>query len=147
MINEKEISLVKKLFRSLEERRGGAPRAIDDLFVYIDLSSGEVSLYDDREELLTTNTVYTWQKPDYKVPSEQMIRTLNYAVMELEVEGYWDREFFRQPLHVTLVDRDFQMIEELYYLDRDLAILSQPLLDGLDDELGDFLDKLLPEIK
>lgn len=143
MVNEKELSLVKKLFRSIvASSEYGKIISISDVFVEIALKNGEIFLYNDNYDVIGSTIIYSWAKPDYNMPSDQMIRTLNCAIKELEVEGYWDNAVFYQPLNICLVNNSHEVLEELYFLDNEMIVLSEPLLSGYDDDLDSFLKKL-----
>ena len=65
----------------------------------------------------------------------------------LEQKGYWDKAIFARPFSVVLVRSDFSVLEELLFLDEELVQLSTPLLEGLNDELNEFLSELLVDLK
>ncbi|MBQ3832247.1 MAG: hypothetical protein II815_03635, partial [Bacteroidales bacterium] len=50
-----------------------------------------------------------------------------------------------QPYSIDLVDDDKETISELLFVDGDTEILNKELLKGLDNELNDFLKKLLED--
>lgn len=146
MVNEKELSLVKKLFKSIEleaQKEANCKLSIGDIFVQIDFEKGEVSIFSEQEDQLASTIIYNWVKPEYTTPSDMMIRTLNYAIRELELENFWDNDIFVQPLHISLVDKSFNVLEDLYFLDNDMVVLSEPLLKDLDKDLEDFLKNIM----
>ena len=50
-----------------------------------------------------------------------------------------------KPYSFVLVDEDKETIEDLLLIDDDIVIAEDGLLQGLDEELDDFLKKLLSE--
>lgn len=145
MINEKKLSLIKKAFREIiSDKENEQLFPISDIFIHISLDSGEMVLYNDTHEQISSITIYAWRKPDYSMPSENMILSIKYAIKELEVEEFWDEEAFCHPLNISIVDDEHNIIEELYFIDNEMVIFSEPLLSGYDDELDNFLKDLLP---
>ena len=140
----KEIQVIQKLFRSLtdsiapEHLRSG----VTDIFVRINSESGELSLFGDDDEQISSTIIFSWVDKGDK-PTSEMRKVLRQAVSKLDAEGFWTHESFQRPFSVSLVDEDFSTIEELLFLDDELVQLTTPLLEGLDDELSRFIDELL----
>lgn len=144
MVNDKELSLIKKAFRGItSDKENEQLYPISDIFIHISLNSGEMVLYNDAYDQMTSMVIYAWIKPDYNMPSESMILSIKYAIKELEVEEFWDGDAFCHPLNISIVDDEHNIIEELYFLDNDMVTFSEPLLSGYDDELDSFLKNLL----
>ena len=147
--NERELQLLRKHFLSLLSEE--APRLdhpINDLFIQLDCAAGELRLYDDTDEELSRLPVYAWEDTgSVDAPSEAALETLREVVTRLEQKGYWDKTLFARPFSVVLVRSDFSVLEELLFLDEELVQLSTPLLEGLNDELNEFLSELLVDLK
>lgn len=142
--SSKEVQVLQKLFRSLTAE--GSPHrltsGITDLFIRINGESGEVSLYGDDDELITSTVIFSWVGQGDKSLG-QRAKALRSAITALEGEGFWEHEVFERPFSVVLVSEEFTSEEELLFLDDDLLQLTTPLLAGLDAELGEFIDELL----
>ena len=50
-----------------------------------------------------------------------------------------------KPFSLVLIDEDKETISDLYLVDDDTLIFDDELLKGLDEELDEFLKKLLSE--
>lgn len=146
---EKATQLLGQLFRSLVEESN--PKRLTsrmhDLFVRIDLERGEVVLLGDDEEPLASCVIFSWIVPEEEAPTEEMIVVLREVVATLERQNYWEHPLFEQPFSVVLVDKMFAPIENLLYLDEDMIQVTRPLLEGLSEELDDFIHNLLGDLK
>ena len=147
--NERDLQLLRKFFLSLVAE--GSPlitKPINDLFLQIDCEVGELRIYDDQDELIAHQEVFSWAETGSSGdPTREAIETLRELVTRLEQKGFWSKELFARPFSVELVRPDFSLIEVLLFLDEDLFNLSKPLMDDLDEELGKFMDSLLGEEK
>lgn len=150
MGTNKELQLVERLLVDLtrEDNPQRIKHALHDLFVRVNTTTGELSIYGDEDELLTSLTLFAWIKEgEPTAPTEEMLAVLREAVARLESRGYWEGELFARPFSVELVDDAFNTLEVLLYLDEELIQASRPLLEGLDEELNSFLGALLEDLK
>ena len=76
--NERELQLLRKHFLSLLSEE--APRLdhpINDLFIQLDCTAGELRLYDDTDEELSRLPVYAWEDTgSVDAPSEAFLQSL-----------------------------------------------------------------------
>ena len=59
--NERELQLLRKLFLALASDE--APlltRPVNDLFLQIDCEEGELRIYDDQDELIAHQEIFSW---------------------------------------------------------------------------------------
>lgn len=140
----KEAQVLEQLFRSLvnESKFNRLRSGLTDLFVRINMESGEVGLYGDDDELLCSTIIFSWVGKGGQ-PTPCMIRSLKEVVANLDNQGYWTHEMFERPFSVELVNEEFDTVEELLFLDDELIKVSLPLLENLDDELNSFINQLL----
>lgn len=146
---EKVMQLLSELFLSLldENNTEHLQSGINDLFVRVDLERGEVALLGEEEEMLASSIIFSWIVPEATEPTKEMCEMLQTVVAQLERQGYWESTLFEQPFSVVLVDRMFAPIEGLLYLDDDTIQLSKPLLEGLNEDLDNFIHELLGDLK
>lgn len=146
---EKRMQLLGDLFRSLVDEV--SPKrlrsSVHDLFVRLDLERGEVMLLSDDEEPLASCVIFSWIAPELPTPSDEMVDTLGEVVAALEREGYWAHPLFARPFSVVLVDKMMGQIESLLYVDEEMIQITRPLLEGLSEDLDDFIAKLLGDLK
>lgn len=147
--NERELQLLRKLFLALaSEEAPLLTRPVNDLFLQIDCEEGELRIYDDQDELIAHQEIFSWSDTGtIDEPATEAVETVRELVTRLEQKGFWSKEVFARPFSIELVRSDFSVIEELLFLDEDLVKLSSPLLDGLGKELDKFLGELLEDLK
>lgn len=146
---EKEIQLLQRLFEDLlDPNNPKRPQVgLSDIFVRIDTERGEVALYGDDDELINAVVLFSWVASEESAPSSTMISQLREAISRLESRGFWEHDLFEHPFSIELVGEDFETIEELLFLDDDLVKVSTPLLEGLHEDLDNFLGNLLSDLK
>lgn len=149
---EKQLELITGLFCDLlrESNPNRLQVGLSDLFVQINPTTGEVSLFSDEDEPLGSCTIFSWAKgndSDYQAVVAEALPILREAVAILEQRGWWQHNLFERPFSVELVSQDFETIEELLFLDDDLVKVTTPLLQGLNEDLDNFLADLLGDLK
>ncbi len=144
--SNKEPLILERLFRSLTEET--APHklrsGITDLFIRINQETGEISLYGDDDELITSTIIFSWVGKEPK-HFEQISRSIKDVINKLQHEGYWEQDVFERPFSIELVTESFETIEELLFIDDELVKVTTPLLENLDAELSAFIDKLMTD--
>lgn len=141
--NKKEVQLLERLLRCLVDG-GVLQHRLSDLFIRINMETGEVILYGDDDEPLTSTVIFSYiGKGDDAF--QEAIQQLKRSIANLSKANYWEHELFERPFSIELVDDAFTPIEELLFLDDDIVKISPPLLEHLDQELSDFIRKLLEE--
>lgn len=147
--NERELQLLRKHLLALAS--GDAPllsHPINDLFIQVDGATGQVRFYDDTDTEISHFSIFAWQGGgSIDAPEAGVIETLRESITRLEQKGYWDKPLFSRPFAIELVGADFHRVEELLFLDEDLIKLDEPLLEGLSEDLDQFLSDLLADIK
>lgn len=147
---EKQVQLITRLFEGLlaENNPKRLHIGISDLFVQLNHTTGEVSIYSDEEEILDSCTIYSWgQQEDEQSALALAKPVLREVISTLEAKGWWESKLFERPFSVELVAEDFSTIEELLFLDDELVKVTTPLLQGLSEDLNNFLQELLPNLK
>ncbi len=144
----KASQLIERLFEDLTT--AGHARCLkehlNDLFVRVNMATGEVSLYGDGDELLNSIEIYGWIKEDALRPTPEMVDTLYSVIAKLDSRAYWDSPYFERPFSIELVTAEFETIEHLLFLDDDTIKLSAPLLEGMNEDLDKFMADLLGDL-
>ncbi|MBQ8968295.1 MAG: hypothetical protein IJ064_00975 [Bacteroidaceae bacterium] len=120
----------------------GQDAVMTDIHLQVKPSSGELLAYDDNDEELTRIVVEQWiEAPDedfYEVATRQIchcIENVRTAIV--------DSMAVMHPFSFVLVDEDGETLRDIYLVDDETLILSHELLEGLDEELDQFLRDLL----
>ena len=105
---------------------------VTDIHIQPNQNSGELFIYDDEDEELSSVTIDEWtayEGDDFYEDAEE--------------NGSFDKLTILKPYSFVLVDEDKETISELLLVDDDTLLVNDELLKGLDKELDDFLKDLL----
>lgn len=119
-----------------------------DMYVQVDSESGELQIYDEKEQLLDKVVIFDWVGfTDEGQLRKKVVSALKPVLALLASKNVFDAPQIAKPFSVSLTDEDFTVTEELLFLDDDLLRADDPLLKDLDAELDDFLAKLLSDVE
>lgn len=127
-----------------EFQRPQEQSVVTDIHIMPIRETGEVTVSDDDRDLATTQLPDLADIPEdifYEVMEKALRRILKDIdeVQPLESLAIW------KPFSFVLVDDDRETVAELMLFDDDNTLLSQSLMQGLDEELDTFLKDLLSE--
>ena len=116
---------------------------VTDIYLQPTIGTGTLQIYNDDEEDLGQYEVEEWSdyiaEAFYQNTEEDLREVLN----QLKNEGYLETLNILKPYSFVLVDEEKETITELLLMDDDTVIVSHELLEGLDEELDNFLKDLL----
>jgi len=105
--------------------------------------SGELKVFDDDDDEISSVVISEFEglvgSDAVKDVSVILRKALDHRRKELE------NLVILKPYSFVLVDDDKETIEDLLLIDDDIVIAEDGLLQGLDEELDEFLKKLLSE--
>ena len=127
-----------------EFQRPQEQAVVTDIHIMPIRETGEVTVSDDDRDLATTQLSDLAEIPEdifYEVMEKALRRILRDIdeVQPRESLAIW------KPFSFVLVDDDRETVAELMLFDEDNTLLSQSLMQGLDEELDSFLKDLLAE--
>ncbi|OAV69871.1 hypothetical protein Barb6XT_00209 [Bacteroidales bacterium Barb6XT] len=151
-MNAKVLSLIENAVVSAVDRlvKDNFGKSVSDLNLQVNPENGEFQIYDDSENRLGKIVIFDWISKDENEDefNEQVAATLKGIVTNLSAKGVFNKSCFVKPLSIYLTDDDFVIIEELLFLgDDEVVRVDDPLLKDLSADLGDFLKKLLSDMK
>ena len=114
-----------------------------DLHIKVVQDSGELLAYDDDEQEITRCVVDQWidNKDDDFYP--QVAQLLREAIVSMKDK--MENLGIMKPYSFVMENDDGEHVSELYVVDDDTVIIGGDLMQGLEKELDDFLDRLLDE--
>ena len=115
---------------------------VTDFHIYVDGSKGDVIIMDDDDNNLARVHILEWEGEHNEEVFEKALRNL---LAEMHKNGHFDSLNIAKPYSFVLTDEDQQSIVDLLIIDDDTIILSEDLLKGFDEEMDEFLKKLLEE--
>ena len=116
---------------------------LTDIHLRASQDSGELLAFDDDDKEITRCVVEEWidNKDDNFY---QEITTLLRNILK-RMRNTVDNLGILKPYSFTLENDDRENIAELYVADDETIIIDGDLMEGLDKDLDDFLEKLLKE--
>lgn len=132
------IAEMAKQFTTIEDT------AATDLHFQVNSENGALTIFDDDDNILASTIITEWATPndDNNIAIE---RTLRKALEKAQADNVLDNMNILKPYSCVLVDDDKETIVDLLYVDDDTYIISDDLLKGFDEEMDEFLKKLLEE--
>ena len=115
---------------------------VTDFHIYIDGNSGDVNIMDDEDNTLARVHILEWEGEHNEEVFEKELQAI---LGEMHENGNFDNLNIAKPYSFVLTDDDHQSIVDLLIVDDDTIILSEDLLKGFDEEMDEFLKKLLEE--
>lgn len=120
--------------------------SLTDIFITVDKESGEVSFYDDEENRVAEIVVFDWVDKSEELGDEEVISVLREATEELDKNQMFASLDIYKPFSVNYADENFAVIEELLLINEESIVqIDDDLMDKLDREFDEFLDRLLKE--
>lgn len=145
-LSESSFQEIRKLIKDalVKYRRPEDQSVVTDIYVMPVRETGEISVYDDDNVLGSIQLSELVLIPEDSFYSF-MESELRRIIKDLDSEQSLEELAIWKPFSFVLVDDERETITELMIFDEDNALLSQSLMQGLDDELEDFLKGLMDE--
>lgn len=116
---------------------------VTDFHLQANPNSGELIIYNDDDEELAHTTIEEWTAYEGENFNEEVERILTTLLNEIKSKGAFDAVAVLKPYSFVLVDEEKETLAELLLMDDDTLLVNDELLKGLDEELDEFLKKLL----
>ena len=136
---------LERALRKLAEKFPAEQEAtmLSDIHFRVSQETGELTILDDDDRELTRCVVEEWidNKDDdfYEQITPVLRKCLDKQKQVIENMS------ILKPYSFVLEDDDKESIAELFVVDDDVVIIDPDLMEGLDKDLDDFLDKLLAD--
>ena len=115
---------------------------VTDFHIRVNGENGELTILDDDDKTLARVHIKEWEGEHNEEVYE---KELQNELTKMHRQGAFDSLNIVKPYSFVLTDEDGQSIVDLLIIDDDTLILSADLLEGFDEEMNDFLKKLLEE--
>lgn len=144
IITEQTVQQIDRAIRKIADKfpAGREASQLTDIHLCVSQDTGELMAFDDDDNEITRCVVEEWignNTDDFYADITAVLRKVIAANKEL-VESMG----ILKPYSFVLEDDDKENIAELYVVDDETMIISGDLMQGLDDDLNDFLKQLLP---
>jgi hypothetical protein len=125
---------IKESLADYEAKEEG--NSLSDLYLYHDVEDNSLTVYDD-----TDNELNKIQLPDDR--SFNLAHTLRQVLQQEGKERLFDRKYIVKPFTISMVDKDFVVLEELFFWDDDTIKVNDKLWTNIEKDLDNFLENLL----
>lgn len=117
---------------------------VTDIYLQPNMLSGELSVFDDDDELLASAVIAEWENANPEEFQSGCELALKKVLNQLLVDGEFASLPIMKPYSFVMVDSEKETLAELLIVDEEETMfLNDELLKGLDDELNAFLKDLL----
>ena len=128
-----------KKYASMENRS-----VVTDIYLQPDMQSGELSVFNDDDELLASLVIDEWMNVNPEEFQSGCELDLKKVLNQLSSDGAFASLPIMKPYSFVMVDAEKEILAELMIVDdEETMFLNDELLKGLDDELNAFLKDLL----
>ena len=136
-------SLHAALAKIAELYSGEEDQLVSTDFYLMPSSEGTLCVYNDEDEAIATAEVPEWEtyKPDTFYADVEA--DLREAIAGANANGELERLAVWMPYSFVLVDDERETVADLLLVDEDTLLVTNSLLDGLNEELNSFLEQLL----
>ena len=140
---EQTLQQIDRALRKTAEQFPATEEAtqMTDRHLRVTQESGELLAFDDDDQELMRCVVEQWidNKDDDFYP--EVARLLRERINKMK--GLMDGMSILKPYSFVLEDDDQEVMEDLYVVDDDIALLPPLSIDSFDSDLDEFLDNLL----
>ena len=138
-------SLHAALAKIAELYSGEEDQLVSTDFYLMPSSEGTLGVYNDEDEAIATAEVPEWETYEPDTFYADVEADLREAIAGANANGELERLAVWMPYSFVLVDDERETVADLLLVDEDTLLVTNSLLDGLNEELNSFLDQLLKD--
>ena len=141
---QQTIQQIQRAIRKIVDKfPASAEPVLTDIHMQVKPESGELLAFDDDMEELTRIVVDQWLEPTEEDLYDAAAIAIKQSISSLR--GEVEQMSVMRPFSFVLMGEDDETMSDLYIVDDDTIILDTELLQGLDEELDQFLEDLLKD--
>lgn len=144
-VNEQTIQQIERFLKKITSKYPMSQEAevLTDIHVRVSQESGDIMAFNDDDDEITRCVVEEWidNKDDNFYGNVTNILRLEMTKHKEMIENM----SILKPYSFVLEDDDKENIAELYVVDDDTVIIGGDLMEGLEEDLDEFLKKLLKD--
>ncbi|MBR1504212.1 MAG: hypothetical protein IJ618_10065 [Prevotella sp.] len=143
--SEQALQQIERTLRKTIEKFPSSEEAtvITDIHLRVIQETGELTVYNDDDEEITRSVVEQWIDNKDDNFYHEITPVLRKSI-EKHKEAIEHMSILK-PFSFVLEQEDKEAVEELYLVDDDTVIIDPDLMEGLDEDLDKFLEKLLKD--
>ena len=143
--SQQTIHQIERILRKVVARfPSDADPVMTDLHILVSPYTGEIRTYNDDDEELDRCVVEEW----IKVPQDGFFEGVTPILRRCieEMRSSIEEMSILKPFSFVLIDEDHETLQDLVLIDNEeTLVLDNKMIDGLTDDLDDFLKHLLEE--
>lgn len=144
-LSQQSQTLIESAIRKAAEKYtcGCEQTIVTDIHMQPNQNTGEFYLFDDEDKALANVIIEEWLSYEDDDFYESIDHSLQTILGKMKDAGEFDKLTILKPYSFVLVDDDRETIADILLVDDDTLLVNTELLQGLDQELDDFLKDLL----
>lgn len=141
--SEQTIQQVERFLKKIAQKfpSDSETSLVTDIHVRVSQESGEMLAFDDDDKEITRCVVEQWIGNNDEDFYDDIATALTSTLKSFSTIA--DNLGILKPYSFVLETEEKEHIAELYIADDDTIIIGKELMEGLDNELNDFLENLL----
>ncbi|MGM9698657.1 MAG: hypothetical protein ACI3Y0_08430 [Prevotella sp.] len=116
---------------------------LTDIHLRANPETGELVAFDDDDNEITRTVIEQWIQNQDEAFYEDITSVIRKCIDKKK--KLIERMSILKPFSFVLEDDEKESVAELYLVDDDTVIIDPDLMEGLDKDLDDFLEKLLKD--
>ena len=142
---EQTIQQIERSIRKVADKFPPVVEAtqLTDIHLRVNQETGELVAFDDDDNEITRSVIEQWIGNTDDDFYESITSTMRKCI-ENQSKLIEDMSIIK-PFAFVLEDEDKENVGELYVVDDETVIIDPDMMQGLDKDLNDFLEKLLKE--
>lgn len=143
--NEQTLQQIGRAIRKISDKFPAAEEAsiMTDIHIRVNQETGEMVAYNDDDNEINRCVVEQWINNTDDNFYDQIVSVIRKSLMKHK--DIIEQMSILKPFSFVLENDDKESVEELYLVDDETVILDPDLMEGLDEELDAFLEKLLKD--
>lgn len=143
--NEQTLQQIERAIRKISDKFPAAEEAsiMTDIHIRVNQETGEMVAYNDDDNEINRCVVEQWINNTDDNFYDQIVSVIRKSLMKHK--DIIEQMSILKPFSFVLENDDKESVEELYLVDDETVILDPNLMEGLDEELDAFLEKLLKD--
>lgn len=141
--SEQTIQQVERFLKKIAQKfpSDSETSLVTDIHVRVSQESGEMLAFDDDDKEITRCVVEQWIGNNDENFYDDIASALTSTLKAFSTVA--DNLGILKPYSFVLENEEREHVAELYIADDDTIIIGKELMEGLDNELNDFLENLL----
>ena len=117
---------------------------VTDFHIIVNPSTGSFQILNDDEFVLASDTIDEWAiEKDNSKTAESIQNDIKNQLEELNKQDFFNSLNIYKPFSFLFENEDNEILSELFVVSDEEIIVNEELLKGLDEELNEFINKLL----